>query len=75
MHALFYATLMAILLFTDFATGDAWRGAFSVQWPAIIWGALLLIHGIIATRGTALFGREWEERKVEELMRRNGRPG
>jgi hypothetical protein len=71
LHATTYAGVMVFLLFVNFASGDVWQGNFWVQGPAMGWGIALVIHGIFAMRGNELFGREWEDRKVEELMRRN----
>ena len=70
-HATVYAAVMAMLLFINITTGDIWQGNFWAKWPAMPWGILLLIHGFFATRGADLFGRDWEDRKVEEIMRRN----
>jgi hypothetical protein len=70
-HASIYGVVMAFLLFINLTTGGGWRGDYWVQWPAMSWGMLLLIHGILAARGSDFLGREWEDRKVEEIMRRN----
>lgn len=69
-HASIYATVMVMLVLINIVSGDAWRGNWWVQWPAMSWGVLVLIHGIIALRGSTLFGPEWEERKVEEIVSR-----
>jgi hypothetical protein len=70
MHAAIYATVMVMLVLINIATGDAWRGNWWIQWPARSWGAVVLIHGIIALRGSTLFGPEWEERKIDEIVSR-----
>ena len=75
LHALVYGAVMAMLVAINFASGDAWEGNWWVQWPAMSWGVLLIIHGIFATKGSTLFGPEWEERKIEELMNKRGKPG
>ena len=75
MHALIYAAVITMLVAINISSGDAWRGNWWVQWPAMTWGVLVVLHGIVATGRIALFGKDWEERKVEELMRqRAGRP-
>jgi hypothetical protein len=37
------------------------------------WGMLLVLHGIFANGAISIFGRDWEDRKVEELMRQRKR--
>jgi hypothetical protein len=72
-HAVVYATVMVMLVVINFASGDAWQGNWWVQWGAMPWGVVLLLHGIFALQGNSMFGPEWEERKVEELLRQRER--
>ena len=74
-QAMVYAAVMVMLVLINIMSGDAWRGNWWVQWPAMPWGVVLIIHGILATRGNSLFGPDWEDRKVEELMKRKGQSG
>jgi len=67
-HAAIYATVMVMLIAVNVAGGDAWRGNWWVQWPAMTWGALVLINGILAFRGNTFLGPDWEERKIDEIM-------
>jgi hypothetical protein len=69
-HLSVYIAVVTMLVLINVASGDAWRGNWWVQWPAMAWGAAVVIHGIFALRGYAYFGPEWEERKIEEIMRR-----
>jgi membrane protein YdbS with pleckstrin-like domain len=74
-HASIYAVVIVMLTAINFMTGDAWQGNFWVRWPAITWGAVLLIHAVVTLGGLDVFGPEWEERKVEEMMRRSRSQG
>ena len=47
------------------AGGDWW-----VIWPALVWGAVVALHGVIVAIGGTGKLDSWEERKAEELMRR-----
>ncbi len=40
------------------------------QWPTLGWGFGVLIHGMFTFGGRSLFGPEWEERKVQEILAR-----
>lgn len=48
-------------------------GRLWVAWPLAGWGIAIAIHGASVFLGGRLFGREWEERKVRELMQRGRR--
>lgn len=74
-HATVYVAVIVMLGLINISTGDAWHGNWWVQWPAMGWGVALLIHGIFALNGSTLFGRDWEERKIDELMKRQNRNG
>jgi sensor histidine kinase YesM len=64
--ALSYAVIIPIFWIVNLSMG----GPVWAHWPMIGWGIGLIIQGLsIFARGT-VFGAEWEERKVEELMAR-----
>jgi hypothetical protein len=42
------------------------------HWPLLGWGIWLALHGVITLSRGRWFGREWEERKVRELMANKG---
>ncbi len=42
---------------------------------AIIWGVGLLIHGLGVFGPNVFFGKDWEERKIKEIMDRNRNSG
>lgn len=69
LHASIYVVVIVMLVLINVATGDAAHGNWWVQWPAIAWGAVVVIHGIFAMRSPAFLGPDWEERKVREIMR------
>lgn len=70
-HALIYGAVITMLVVINLTSGDLWRGNWWVIWPATTWGVVLAIHGILANSAADLFGRDWEERKIDELVRRN----
>jgi sensor histidine kinase YesM len=64
--ALLYALIIPIFWIVNLSVG----GPVWAHWPMIGWGIGLTIQGLsIFARGT-VFGSEWEERKVDELMAR-----
>ena len=62
------------MLFGINASGsDAQRGNWWVIYPVIAWGAALSIHpALVLFGGLGRFGG-WEERKVDDLVRREKR--
>lgn len=64
--ALLYALIIPILWIVNLSTG----GPVWAHWPMIGWGIGLGIQGLSLFAGRTVFGAEWEERKVEELMAR-----
>lgn len=42
------------------------------HWPLLGWGIWLTLHGMATFSRGRWFGREWEERKVRELMTNKG---
>ncbi len=37
-------------------------------WPLIGWGIGVAIHGFVVLVGGAVFGKNWEEKKIREIM-------
>ncbi len=64
--AVLYALVMPVFWVVNLTAG----GKIWAHWPTIGWGIGLTIHGISVFAGRTLFGTEWEEKKVEELMAR-----
>lgn len=46
-------------------------GAFWFYWPLIGWGIGLFIHGFSVFGTQSLFGRDWEEKKIKEIMEKD----
>jgi hypothetical protein len=44
-------------------------------WPLVGWGIGLLAHGLAAYRWMPFLGKDWEERKIRELMDKDRRDG
>jgi len=55
------AGLLLINLFSS--PGRLW-----VVWPLAGWGIAIVIHGASVFLGGRWLGREWEERKIREIM-------
>lgn len=63
-HAIVYTIVMSVLVYINYRTTSfIW-----VVFPAIGWGIGLLSHGFRAFGYNLIFGRNWEERKIKELM-------
>ncbi len=66
----FYSNLMTYLIvipllgYLNYRTTDFPWAIF----PAVGWGLGLLFHGICAFGFNPLLGKNWEERKIKELM-------
>lgn len=72
MHLLVYLAVNLGLFFIDMMSG----GASWFFWPLIGWGIFVLIHGAVVVLGGSLFGKQWEERKIRQLMNKDReRPG
>jgi hypothetical protein len=44
-------------------------------WPLVGWGIGLLAHGLAAYRWMPFLGKDWEERKIRELMDKDRHDG
>lgn len=63
-NLLTYLIVIPLLGYLNYrTTGFPW-----VIFPAVGWGLGLLFHGICAFGFNPLLGRNWEERKIKELM-------
>jgi hypothetical protein len=67
-HLMVYAAVIGMLFLVNLASSPIWW----VQWPAMGWGLLLVLHGVFTNTG--LLGPAWEERRIAELMRRKEGP-
>lgn len=63
-HLATYAIVIGFLFLINAATGTKWW----FYWPALGWGIGILVHAV-ATFGIGGFvGRDWEERRLKELI-------
>ena len=68
-HLTVFGIVMSGLVVLNFATQPPWW----VQWPLLGWGIGLASHAIIAFTPFRLFGRDWEERRVQRYLDRRPR--
>jgi hypothetical protein len=68
-HAATYCIVIAGLFLINFFIGRPWW----FVWPAIGWGIGLAFHAFGVYGTEALFGADWEERKLRELLEREKR--
>ncbi|MBF6599878.1 MAG: 2TM domain-containing protein [Dehalococcoidia bacterium] len=62
----YYVAVVGILALIDWATGGGWW----VQWLAAIWGGVLLLRFLTNFVAPSLWGREAEERMIQQEMNR-----
>ncbi len=69
-HALVYIVINAGLLLANNRSG-ADLSNINAYWTAILWGVGLAAHGASVFLPGLLFGADWEQRKIRELMDKN----
>jgi carbon starvation protein CstA len=67
-HATVFVLVNALLLIINM-TGS--RGEIWFVWPLFGWGIGLAAHGIAVFGLGGLWGPEWEERKIKEMVEKN----
>ena len=68
-----YQHLFAYCLFTPFTIFINYKTYWDYKWfwfSVIGWGIGLAIHGFVVFVHKGMLGSNWEERKIEELMRK-----
>ena len=68
LHFVIYLLVNAGLVVLNLLTSPE---HFWFIWPILGWGIGLLIHGVTVFGG--LWGKEWEERKIREIMDKDRR--
>ena len=68
LHAAIFVAVNILLHVINFMTAPKVYWAF---WPLFGWGIGLLAHGLATYRWMPFLGKEWEERKIRELMDKN----
>ena len=63
-HLAVYLVVNAGLFLINFVTSDTWW----FYWPMIGWGIGLAAHAVSVFYAEGRLGRDWEERKMRELM-------
>ncbi len=66
-HVIVYVAVISILVLLNYKTTNfPW-----VLFPALGWGLGLLGHGLGTFGHNLVLGKNWEERKIKELMENN----
>lgn len=65
MHLMIYAVVIAVLMTINLITYPFYLWFL---WPALGWGIPIAFHGLSVFNMTPFLGKDWEERKIEELM-------
>jgi hypothetical protein len=72
-HLTVYVLVNAGLLVLNLLTSP---GEYWFRWPLFGWGIGLVVHGLSVFAFGSFLGPRWEERKIREIMDRDGRnPG
>ncbi|MEN1785168.1 MAG: 2TM domain-containing protein [Bacteroidota bacterium] len=66
-HLMVYTAVIILLIVLNiYTTAFPW-----VLFPALGWGFGLLAHGLDAHQYNPFLGKDWEARKIEELMKKD----
>jgi hypothetical protein len=63
-HLSIYTSVMLMLFLVDYIQGEGWW----FYWAALGWGIGVIGHTVAVFFEAGFWGREWEEKKVKELM-------
>ena len=69
-HLLVYLLVNAFLFVLNMLTspGDLW-----FYWPLLFWGIGIVAHAVSVFASGGLWGKDWEERKIKQLMEKDPR--
>ena len=70
MHLTVFVGVNILLHIINFVTSPR---AYWAIWPLLGWGIGLVAHGVATYRWLPFAGKDWEERKIRELMEKDGR--
>lgn len=70
-HALIYVLVNIGLIITNSSVGGSGFKSIDTYWTAIFWGIGLAGHGLSVFLPGFIFGKNWEEEKIRELMDKN----
>jgi len=68
-HLCVYVIINAFLFFLNQLTSP---GQYWFYWPLLGWGVGVALHALTTFGG--VWGKSWEERKIKEIMEKDGRP-
>jgi len=68
-HLISYIVVISGLAILNYYNNE-WRYAWFL-WAAAGWGIGLASHAFKTFYGSVLFGKDWEQRKIDELMRQD----
>ncbi len=69
-HATVYVVVNIFLIFIN-VKSDSDPLNINNFWTAIFWGIGLTAHGLSVFMPNIIFGKNWEEEKIRELMNKN----
>jgi len=69
-HLAVYLLVNALLFVINLVTSSS---ALWFYWPLFGWGIAIVIHAASVFGGGRLWGKEWEERRIKELMDKDRR--
>ncbi|MCP2727637.1 2TM domain-containing protein [Limnofasciculus baicalensis] len=68
-HLIAYIAVITLLFFIDFLTPGGWW----FYWALLGWGIGIIAHALTIFGITGLFGSDWEEKKIAELMNKTNK--
>jgi 2TM domain len=71
-HVAVFVAVNVLLHLINFV---ATRKGYWAFWPLVGWGIGLLAHGLATYRWMPFLGKDWEKRKIRELMDKDRRDG
>ncbi|WP_313502354.1 2TM domain-containing protein [Kaistella carnis] len=69
-HAVVYVLVNLFIVVQNVKSGSSLSNMDN-YWTAIFWGVGLLGHGMSVFLPNMIMGKDWEERKIRELMDKN----
>ena len=67
-HALVYTLVNLFIIFDNILDDHHSIGDMDNYWTAIFWGIALIMHGLTVFMPNFILGKDWEDRKIKELM-------
>lgn len=71
-HLIIYIVINIFIIFINISNLEPGESYFKVEnfFTAFFWGIGLAAHGLSVFGGNIFFGRRWEEKKIQELMKK-----